>query len=245
MLILVGFGTEALCIALLGGIAARRRAAGAARPAAPATGRPALGRGHRGRPLAGRRGGGRVPPDRTWRPAGALGSRCGSCWRCSPGAVWPLPYGLVGLAAPAVVLDERGPLRALVRSVRLASRDGMRAAWIRVLGYLGWLADPARARPRRRSRVDGIRFTSPSTTVDTPAPGRRPLVVNAIAYPMLGCLDVALHLEARMRTEGLDIRCAAPCAAGVTTAHRAGVPRPRRPVTAMTRLERGSWRPRQ
>ena len=35
--------------------------------------------------------------------------------------------------------------------------------------------------------------------------GAAALVVNAIAYPVLGCLDVMLLLESRMRTEGLDI----------------------------------------
>jgi hypothetical protein len=30
-------------------------------------------------------------------------------------------------------------------------------------------------------------------------------IVNALAYPMLACLDPVLHLEARMRTEGVDI----------------------------------------
>ena len=27
-------------------------------------------------------------------------------------------------------------------------------------------------------------------------------LVNALAYPVLGCLDVSLHLDVRMRTEG-------------------------------------------
>jgi hypothetical protein len=34
------------------------------------------------------------------------------------------------------------------------------------------------------------------------------VVVDAIAYPALACLDACLHLENRMRTEGLDLALA-------------------------------------
>ena len=39
----------------------------------------------------------------------------------------------------ALVTDETGVGRALRRSLRLASGNGLRAVWIRVLGYLAWL----------------------------------------------------------------------------------------------------------
>ena len=51
------------------------------------------------------------------------------------------------------------------------------------------------------------------------------LAVNALAYPMLGCLDAALHLEARMRTEGLDIALARSLRRGVATETALAVPR--------------------
>jgi hypothetical protein len=46
------------------------------------------------------------------------------------------------------------------------------------------------------------------------------ILVNGLAYPMLGCLDVALHLEARMRCEGLDIQLRGALRRGVS-AHTA------------------------
>jgi len=120
----VGFGTEVTVIALVGGLTAR--AAG-----------PALL-------------GGRLPARRLLDPAGA---------RVLPVAVvavvagavtavaalagfvpWLFVYGLLGLCAPAVVIDRLGPGRALLRSMVLAGRAGMRAAWIRLGGYLGWAA---------------------------------------------------------------------------------------------------------
>ena len=53
--------------------------------------------------------------------------------------LWVPTYGLLGLVAPAVVIDGLGLARALRRSVWLAARNGMRAALIRVLGYASWL----------------------------------------------------------------------------------------------------------
>lgn len=32
--------------------------------------------------------------------------------------------------------------------------------------------------------------------------------MNTVAYPALACLDAVIHLDNRMRTEGLDIRLA-------------------------------------
>ena len=51
------------------------------------------------------------------------------------------------------------------------------------------------------------------------------LVVNALAYPVLGCLDVVNHLETRMRTEGLDIALRRSLRRGVATDAALAVPR--------------------
>jgi hypothetical protein len=120
-------------------------------------------------------------------------------------AAWPLPYGLIGLAAPAVVVEHRGPGSALVRSLRLAGRAGMRAAFIRVLGWSSWTVARLALILATRALVSLIWGDLPSSTWDRVLLAAAALVVNAVAYPVLGCLDVVLLLEGRMRSEGLDI----------------------------------------
>ncbi len=137
---------------------------------------------------------------------------------------WPFGYGLVGLAAPAAVIDERGPARALLRSIRLASRNGMRASWIRVLGYTAWLFIRIGLGLGTIALV-AIVFDSPSNLVDEVIVGVAWFFVNALAYPMLGCLDVALHLDTRMRTEGLDIALSRTVRRGVLADRALAVPR--------------------
>ncbi|GAA4569854.1 hypothetical protein GCM10023176_27320 [Micromonospora coerulea] len=190
LLLAVGAATEATIIVLLGNPAAR--GAGAA--------------------LLGRR----AAPRELLRPVGA---RWGTTVPVALtvglivlvaallGPVWFLAYGLLGAVAPALVVDRVPAYRAPLRALGLATRSGGRAAGIRLLGYLGWwiirlgiglgvfygfkllalvdLTDPAWALPVATAAWVGV---------------------NAIAYPALACLDGVLHLETRMRTEGLDIR---------------------------------------
>jgi hypothetical protein len=121
-------------------------------------------------------------------------------------ATWAVPYGLVGLAVPAFVIEGRSPGSAVVRSLRLASRDVLRVVRIRVLGYVSW----ALVRLALLAAVFALVVmvwggNLPSSTWDRVALAAAAAVVNAVAYPVLGCLDVMLLLEGRMRTEGLDI----------------------------------------
>jgi hypothetical protein len=221
VLMVVGLGTEALCIGLLGGIAATdapRALLGPSASARTATTRP----------------GGRIlgPAAPTGRRPARLGSVLVvvlvSALVCAAAGwgflafpvplqvlglvlaglvtplLWPFGYGLLGLAAPAVVIDQLSPLRALGRSLALTTRTGMRGVWIRVSGYLAWLFIRL-GLSFGVVAVVNLFYSSPSNTVDNLLLGAAWLVVNGLAYPMLGCLDVALHLEIRMRTEGLDI----------------------------------------
>jgi hypothetical protein len=138
--------------------------------------------------------------------------------------LWPLPYGLIGLAAPAAVIEQRGPGSALLRSVRLASRDTLRAVWIQLLGWLSWMLIRLALVLATIALVELI-FTSPSPTVDNIVLAGAAVLVNAVAYPVLGCLDVMLLLEGRMRTEGLDIVLRRTLARGVATDATLQVPR--------------------
>ncbi|KUL30970.1 hypothetical protein [Actinoplanes awajinensis] len=117
-------------------------------------------------------------------------------------------YGLFGLATPLLTLDRvSGPLTALGRSARLSTRGGLRVTRIRIVGYLTWL---------------GIRFAlgtgwiavASLVTDVTDVSGADWLhwalpiawgLANTVAYAALACLDAVLLVEARIRTEGLDI----------------------------------------
>jgi hypothetical protein len=137
---------------------------------------------------------------------------------------WPLVYGLLGLTVPAVVIDRRGPFGGLWRSLRLAGRGGLRTAWIRLLGYLTWLLI------RLAIGLGGLalltEFASMNTElIDHLFTGLAWLAVNCIAYPVLACLDATLHLDARMRTEGLDITLGRALKRGVSTERALAVPR--------------------
>jgi MFS family permease len=181
-----GFGTEAAILAILGGLAA-----GAALPA-----------------LLGR------PVPRPRRRRGAIAAGIGTVavvvgLACAAGITafgvpWLIMYGVLGLAAPAVVVDRRGPGGALLRSLRLVFRSALRPAIIRLLGYLGWLMFRLALGLGAQavlSLIPGL----PGGAGNDLLPIISWLLVNTLAYPILACLDVVLHLEARMRAEGLDI----------------------------------------
>ncbi|MFJ8577113.1 hypothetical protein [Micromonospora sp. NPDC093277] len=188
LLLAIGAGTEALIIALLGNPAARGAAAA----------------------LLGRRAG----PVELLRPAGA---RWGAtllstaavgltvCFAGLAGPAWFAAYGLLGAVVPVLVVDRVPAYRAPWRALTLAVRVGGRFAGIRLLGYLGWwlirlsIGLGAYYGLQLLGLFDVSTWALPVATVTW-------VGVNALAYPALACLDAVLHLETRMRTEGLDIR---------------------------------------
>ncbi|MEU9504904.1 hypothetical protein AB0D32_01305 [Micromonospora sp. NPDC048170] len=187
LLLAAGAATEAGIILLLGNPAAR--AAGAA--------------------LFGRSAG----PRELLRPAGArwgatalLAALVGMvmCGFALFGPAWLVGFVLLGAVAPALVVDRVHPLRAPLRAAALAVRGAGRAGWIRLLGYLVWWIV-------RLGLGIGVYLGLDSfDLVDRAWAGWLSLAVwagvNSVAYPALACLDAVLHLETRIRTEGLDIR---------------------------------------
>jgi len=127
------------------------------------------------------------------------------------GPLWAVGYGLVGLAVPALILDRVAPLRALWRGVALALRGGMRAMGIRLLGGGIWLALRVALALGGITALEAVGLGNPAWSAVIGALTWS--LANAVAYPTLACLDAVLHLDTRMRTEGLDIRLS-----------RAGVP---------------------
>ncbi|MFG2065669.1 hypothetical protein ACGFKZ_02315 [Micromonospora tulbaghiae] len=186
LLLAAGAGTEAAIVALLGAPAAR--GAGAA----------LLGR----RPapwdlLRGARLGVALPA------AVLVGLTVTAAGLTGPG--WFLAYALLGLVVPVLVLDGVPGHLAPWRAVRLAGRVSARAAAIRLLGYLGWwlirlgIGLGLYQGLNMLGLFDVSAWALPVTIAAFTA-------VNALAYPALACLDAVLHLETRIRTEGLDIR---------------------------------------
>ncbi|BCB85030.1 hypothetical protein [Phytohabitans suffuscus] len=186
VMLAVGAATEVTIIALLGGLTAR------------AAGADLLGRRPSARELL-RPHGGRIGA--VVVVALVVGATMFAAALTGP--AWFLVYALLGLAAPAVVLDRLGPGRALWRSATLACRAGLRAAGIRVLGYVAWLAIRVALGIGAYAALDALSLGGAELTA--PMSALAWLLVNTIAYPTLACLDAALHLETRMRTEGLDI----------------------------------------
>jgi hypothetical protein len=222
VLIVVGFGTEALCISLLGGIAATDAPSALLGPGAPARRTARLD----GMLVVGLVGA-VVCAASAWSflvfpvPLQILGLVMAGVVTL---VFWPFAYGLLGLSAPAVVIDQLGPLRALGRSLRLTTRTSLRGMWIRVTGYLAWLLIRLGLSLATIAIINLV-YSSPSNMVDNLLLGTAWLLVNGLAYPVLGCLDVALHLEIRMRTEGLDIALRRMLRRGVAAGNLGGAER--------------------
>jgi hypothetical protein len=193
LLFSVGLGTEVAIIALLGGLAARA--------VVPALGLQAA------RPP--RRTGALIALAVMVGLAGTLTAAAGYL----PWIVW---YLFTGLAAPALIVEQRGPLSALGRSFALVGRGGLRPGFIRLLGYLAWwtirlaLAAGGQAVLELTGQLSSG-FALRIAGIVAWA------MVNTIAYPALGCLDVVLHLENRMRVEGLDLALGGAVRRGLPT----------------------------
>ena len=193
VLFATGLGTETMIIALLGGLTAR--AAGPALLGRPVTTRHLL-----------------APGDGRYLAVAAVAPLVGLAGAVAAVAgflPWIFVYGLVALVAPVIVTERVGPGRALSRSVALSAQRGLRAVWIRLGGYAGWVAIRialtlgCAALAERLFQGAGPLWGESGTTTIAVAVFAVP--INAVAYATLACLDSALYLETRMRVEGLDI----------------------------------------
>ncbi|MEN3612308.1 hypothetical protein AAH979_22500 [Plantactinospora sp. ZYX-F-223] len=117
--------------------------------------------------------------------------------------LWAVGFALLGSVAPAIVLDRFGPFRALWRSATLALRISGRAAAIRLLGYLVWWLLRIGLAVGAVTGLNSAGLLAPEWQL--PVGIAVWALVNSVAYPALACVDAAVYLEARIRTEGLDI----------------------------------------
>ena len=98
----------------------------------------------------------------------------------------------------------------------MVARGRWRPGGIRLLGYLAWfairIALAAGSVAALKLIVDLPGRTWPAVVAVTVW-----AIVNTVAYAALGCLDAVLHLENRMRVEGLDLALGRALRRGVPT----------------------------
>jgi hypothetical protein len=144
-------------------------------------------------------------PGRRWLPALGLAAAVGAVaaggmFAC--GLPWLAAYGACGLVIPVLIADRATGGQVIARPLVLLGRGDCRAGGVRLLGYLGWLA------VRFAVGIGGQQLLDRSPVPVPYAGAIGWVVVDAIAYPALACLDACLHIENRMRTEGLDLALA-------------------------------------
>jgi hypothetical protein len=115
-------------------------------------------------------------------------------------------YFLCGLMAPALIIDQVGPLRAIRRGSWLLWRSP-RAGGVRLLGYLAWLLIRWAL---GFGGLVGLGYVAGSLTLEWVIYGDFAIwvIANSVAYAMLACLDATLEIDARIKVEGLDIAIA-------------------------------------
>ena len=150
------------------------------------------------------------------------------------GVPWVLWFMLTGLITPTLMTDAYaragaaprriGVARAFGRGVALAARSGVRAGRIRLFGYLIWWGIRLLIAYAGTFALAGLLELSSDTAVNVLGyvlwTG-----INAVAYAMIACLDATLHLETRMRIEGLDIMLSRALRRGLPIDAALAVPR--------------------
>ncbi|MGH8877531.1 MAG: hypothetical protein ACRD0P_09345 [Stackebrandtia sp.] len=120
---------------------------------------------------------------------------------------WFVVFALFGLSVPALIADGLSPQQALWRSPKLFKRSGGRTAWVRLLAYFTWLIIRLVITCGAVVLVQSgfIDFTTILFDYFLVFLGLCYLAVNTAGYAMLACVDAVLHIETRVRTEGLDV----------------------------------------
>jgi hypothetical protein len=118
------------------------------------------------------------------------------------GLPWLAVYCFTGLAVPVLVIDRAGVRAGIERPVQLVLRGAGRPAGVRLLAYLTWLAVRL---PVGLVGDSLLAASGAGGSLGTLLAALPWVAVDAVAYPALACLDACLHVENRMRAEGLDI----------------------------------------
>ena len=118
------------------------------------------------------------------------------------GVTWPFVYACTGLVVPVLVADRAPASRFPLRPLALVFKGACRPAGIRLLGYLGWLAVRLAVGFAGLAVISWLGDGTPLYWLLVQVPW---VAVDTVALPALACLDACVHLENRMRTEGLDL----------------------------------------
>jgi hypothetical protein len=181
-LLALGFGTELMIVALLGGIGAR-----AALPALFGPG---------------------VTDPRRFRFAPEVGAAAliglfaavSAFFIMAPVVIVIMTYGL---CLPALVVERLSAREALRIGSRLAWSGG-RARGIRLVAYLMWWLIRQAIGIAALAGLARLLPPLPSLWLDVIG-ALVWAVANAVGYGVLGCVDAALYLETRYRLQGMDI----------------------------------------
>jgi hypothetical protein len=243
----LGMGTEAVALTLLGAAASRRAVPALLGPDAAGLPRPRAGRYLL---LA--------------VTALVAGLAAAAGWLL--GVLGWLPcFMFAGLLGPALLTSLRRterrpnspgrlalarPWAALWHGISLAARTGLRAGGIRLLNYLAWLLVRLALGWGVIITVDQVlHLTSPFWSAALAMAAFT--LANTVAYAAAGCLDAALLLEARIRSEGLDVQVRAARRRRVPVLDALAIPTPLRsgnwthgippPHTVWPALPRNAW----
>ncbi|HZE39587.1 MAG TPA: hypothetical protein VE172_12325 [Stackebrandtia sp.] len=120
---------------------------------------------------------------------------------------WFAVFAIFGLSVPALIADGLSPGRALWRSPKLLLRSSGRTAGVQLLAYFSWLLI-------RLVLTCAAGYIVLSGVIDFSTIlfdyflivlGLCYLAINTAGYAMLACVEAVLHIETRVRSEGLDI----------------------------------------
>jgi len=118
---------------------------------------------------------------------------------------WFVVYALFGLSVPALIADRLSPGKAFFRSPRLFVRSGTRTGMTRLLAWGSWVLIRLVITCGAVALLQYFDFTTALFNYFLVLLGVMYLVVNTAGYAMMACVDAVIHVETRVRTEGLDV----------------------------------------
>lgn len=118
---------------------------------------------------------------------------------------WLAVYGLFGLAVPALIADRLSPARAFFRSPKLFARSSTRTAVIRLLAWWSWQIIRLAVTCGGVLLLQYVDFSTVLFDYFLVMLGVLYLAVNTAGYALMACVDAVIHIEARVRSEGLDV----------------------------------------
>ncbi|HIW60965.1 MAG TPA: hypothetical protein H9881_00770 [Candidatus Stackebrandtia excrementipullorum] len=118
---------------------------------------------------------------------------------------WFVVYALFGLVVPSLIADGLSPWKSFARSPQLFGRSGVRTGAIRFLSWSSWQLIRLAVTCAAFLLLQYVDFSTVLFDYFLILLGLVYAAVNTAAYAMMACVDAVIHVEARVRTEGLDV----------------------------------------